>query len=82
MLSLDPRMAIYKLNINPHTKGILKKKRMFALDKQKAITEEVQKLKAIGFFGKVQFPTWVSNIVPVKKANGKWRMCVNFTNLN
>ncbi|CAA3002317.1 Hypothetical predicted protein, partial [Olea europaea subsp. europaea] len=25
---------------------------------------------------------WVSNSVLVKKYNGKWRVCINFTNLN
>ena len=28
------------------------------------------------------FPKQLSNIVVVKKKNGKWRVCVNFTNLN
>ena len=27
-------------------------------------------------------PRLASNVVMVKKANGKWRMCVNFTDLN
>ena len=30
----------------------------------------------------VVYPDWVSNVVLVKKSNGKWRMCVYFTNLN
>ena len=25
---------------------------------------------------------WLTNVVMVKKANGKWRMCVDFTDLN
>ena len=28
------------------------------------------------------YPDWLANIVMVKKANGKWRMCVDFTDLN
>ena len=28
------------------------------------------------------YPNWLANVVMVKKANGKWRMCVDFTNLN
>ena len=27
-------------------------------------------------------PEWLANVVMVKKNNGKWRMCVNFTDLN
>ena len=30
----------------------------------------------------VYYPDWLANVVMVKKANGKWKMCVDFTNLN
>jgi hypothetical protein len=35
-----------------------------------------------GVIRPVKYPTWLSNIVLVKKKNGKWRMCVNFMSLN
>ena len=44
--------------------------------------DEVNKLLAAGFIREVYYPNWLANVVLVKKANGKWRMCVNFTNLN
>ena len=28
------------------------------------------------------YPDWLANVVIVKKANGKWRMCVDFMDLN
>ena len=28
------------------------------------------------------YPEWLVNVVLVKKVNGKWRMCVDFTDLN
>ena len=34
------------------------------------------------FIREVYYPDWLANVVMVKKANGKWRMCVNFTDLN
>ena len=34
------------------------------------------------FIRKVYYPNWLANVVMVKKANGKWRMCVDFTDLN
>ena len=34
------------------------------------------------FIHKVYYPDWLANVVVVKKANAKWRMCVDFTNLN
>ena len=35
-----------------------------------------------GFIREVNYLEGISNVVLVKKANGKWRMCVDFTGLN
>ena len=37
---------------------------------------------AADFIEPCDYPEWLANIVMVKKANGQWRMCVDFTNLN
>ena len=55
---------------------------MFAPERDNAIKKEVQKLTVVKFIQGVYYPDWLANVVMVKKANGKWRMCVNFTNLN
>ena len=34
------------------------------------------------FIQEVYYSNWLANVVMVKKANGKWRMCVDFTDLN
>ena len=44
--------------------------------------EEVEKLLVAGFIREVYYPEWLANVVVVKKSNGKWRMCVDFTDLN
>jgi len=38
-------------------------------------------LKA-GHIRDIQYLKWLANVVLVKKASGKWRMCVDFTDLN
>ena len=43
---------------------------------------EVQRLLDAEVIRLVKYPTWLSNVVLVKKKNGKWRMCVDFTSLN
>ena len=34
------------------------------------------------FISEVFYPDWLANVVMVKKSNGKWRMCINFIDLN
>ena len=35
-----------------------------------------------GFIWEVYYPDWLTNVILVKKTNRKWRMCVDFTDLN
>ena len=44
--------------------------------------EEVSRLLAVNFIKEAQFATWLANVVMVPKPNQKWRMCVEFTDLN
>ncbi|GJV14073.1 hypothetical protein Tco_1359396, partial [Tanacetum coccineum] len=53
-----------------------------ALECTKAIQAEVQKLVAAGITREVYYHDWLSNPVMVKKHDGSWRMCVDFTDLN
>ena len=39
-------------------------------------------MMAAKFIREVYYPDWLANVVMVKKANGKWRMCVDFIDLN
>ena len=35
-----------------------------------------------GFIKEVKYPKWIANVVVVPKKGGKWRVCVEYTNLN
>ena len=54
----------------------------FDEEKRRAIDEEIAKLLAAGFIREVHRPEWLANPVLVRKKNGKWRMCVDYTGLN
>ncbi|XP_074344711.1 uncharacterized protein LOC141683811 [Apium graveolens] len=81
MPRIDPDLTTHKLNVNPTRKVVKLKKRTYTYDKLEAIKQEVEKLLKAGFIKEVQFPEWLENPIMVKKANEKWRMCIDFINL-
>jgi hypothetical protein len=82
MPSIDPDIISHRLNIDPAAKLVKQKKRNFAPEWNKGIAEEVDKLMDANFIREVYYPDWLANVVMVKKSTGKWRMCVDFTDLN
>ena len=46
------------------------------------IKQEVDKQLEVSIIKEIQYPEWLSNVVVVPKKNGKWRVCVYYTNLN
>ena len=51
-------------------------------ERYKALKDEVDKLLNIGFIRKSFYLSWLANHVLVKKSNGKWRTCVDCSDLN
>ena len=82
MPGIDPSVITHRLNVYPSSKPVRQKKRVFAPERDDAIKEEVQKLTTAQFIREVYYPDWLANVVMVKKANDKWRTCVDFTDLN
>ena len=79
---IDPAIITHKLNASPSFKPVKQKRRSFAPKRQKAINEEVGKLLQAGAIREVEYLEWLANVVLVKKANGKWGLCINFTDVN
>ena len=82
MSGIDPSVITHHLNVNPSSKPVWQKKRVFASERDNVIKDEVQKFITVKFIQEVYYSDWLANVVMIKKANGKWRMCVNFTDLN
>jgi len=82
MPGIDPRIMTHRLSVCKEAKPVAQKKRRLGEEKRKAAMEEVQKLLNAGFIREIQYTTWLANIVLVKKSNGKWRMCTDYTDLN
>ena len=82
MPGIDNKVIEHRLNVNPTRKQVQQKQRVFAHERNKAVVEEVEKLLTAGFIREVYYPEWLANVVMVKKSNVKWRICVDFTDLN
>ena len=82
MPGISLKVVQHKLNVNPERKPVQQRRRAFAPERDQAVIEEVIKLLMAGFIREVYYPDWLTNVILVKKANRKWRMCVDFTNLN
>ena len=82
MRGIDPAVITHRLNTSPFFKPVKQKWRSFTPERQKAINEEVDKLLQEGAIREVEYLEWLANVVLVKKANGKWRLCIDFTDIN
>ena len=52
------------------------------IEKALAMLEQVQNLLKVGFIKEITYSTGLSNVVMVKKSNGKWQMHMDYTDLN
>ena len=79
---IDPDFICHHLNDNPSIIPKKQQPRRSSKDHYEAVKEEITKLKRVGAIKGVFYPEWLANTVVVKKKNGKWRLCVDFTDLN
>ena len=82
MGGIDPTVITHRLNASPSFKLVKQKRRSFAPERQKAINKEVGKLLQAGAIREVDYLEWLANVVLIKKTNGKWRLCIDFTDIN
>jgi hypothetical protein len=72
----------HSLNVDPAIKPRKQKLQKMSDDKAEGARNEVKRLLSAGVIREVTYPEWLANTMMVKKANGKWRMCIDFTDLN
>ena len=67
MPGMDPGLVVHSLNVDPGVKPVVQPAKVFHIDLEAQITQEVKKLLVGGFIKPIQHPKWLSNVVPVKK---------------
>ena len=79
---VDPEFICHHLKVNQLITPRKQSPRHPSKKHVEAVREEVTKLKQAGAIKEVFYPEWLANTVVVKKKSGKWRVCVDFTDLN
>ena len=82
MVGIIPTVASHELNIIPTARPVRMKVRCFHPDRHQIIQTEVENLLRVGFIIEVKYLEWIANVVVVPKKGGKWRVCVDYTDLN
>ncbi|RDX83814.1 hypothetical protein CR513_35224, partial [Mucuna pruriens] len=82
MLGIDLNFLCYHLSISLGACSISQKKRRLGEEKKRAVRAETTKMLQARFIREVKYPSWLSNVVMVKKPSGKWRIYIDYTDLN
>nr|KYP75627.1 Retrovirus-related Pol polyprotein from transposon 297 [Cajanus cajan] len=82
MPGIDANFVCHRLAIHKEAKPVSQRKGKVGGERREAIVSETQKLLNASFIREVRYTTWLANVVLVKKNSGKWRMCVDYTDLN
>jgi hypothetical protein len=76
------KLVEHSLDVSKTAKPVKQKLSRFSKDRKEVTRVEIIKLLAAGFIRECKNPVWLANPVLVPKKIGKWRMCINCTDLN
>ncbi|GJT35452.1 hypothetical protein Tco_0925871 [Tanacetum coccineum] len=82
MVGGKPFNTEHKLNEYSHITPIKQKRSGLGPDRSTEAYKEIEELMKEGILRRFKNQTWVANRVMVKKSDGGWRMCVDFTDIN
>ena len=82
MVGINPTMTSHKLNVIPTPKPVRQKVRRFHHARHQIIQTEVNNLLEVDFIREVKYLEWLAKVVVVPKKGSKWRVCVDYTDLN
>nr|GEW29323.1 hypothetical protein [Tanacetum cinerariifolium] len=82
MTRVPKRIIKHTLNANPSVTPVSQKRKVFSVKKSQVVTQKVAEWLKAGIVRPIKYPTWISNLVLVKKVDESWRMCIDFKNIN
>ncbi|XP_057760925.1 uncharacterized protein LOC130981349 [Arachis stenosperma] len=82
MPGIDPKIMSHHLAVRSEARPVTQRRRKMSTERAEEVSRQTASVLEAGFIREVDYSTWLSNVVLVKKHNGKWRMCVDYSDLN
>ena len=82
MIVISPVHTSHKLTVISSARPVKQRVRRSHPNRHQVIQAEVDNLLKVGFIKEVKYMEWIANVVVVPKKWGKWRVCVDYTDLN
>ena len=82
MIGINFVHAAHRLNVISSARPVRQKVRRFHPDRHQVIQAEVDNLLKAGFIKEIKYSEWLAKVVVVPKKGNKWRVCIDYTDLN
>ena len=82
MLGLDRSIVEHRLPLKKRFQPFQQRARQMKAEILEEVKKEMQKMLDAEFIKPCRYAEWISGVVPVKKKDDRWRVCVDFRDLN
>ena len=82
MKGINPKTRIHHIYIEENCRPIRQPQRRMNPNLREIVKENLQKLLNVNFIYPISDSQWVSPLVIVPKKNGKWRVCIDYQEMN
>ena len=82
MPGLDRSIIEHRLPLKKGFRPFQQKARQMKAEVLVEVKKEIEKMLKAGFIRPCRYADWISSIVPVQKKDGRWRIAIDFRDLN